>query len=164
MKRIIIFGVSLAALLIPAAASAYMAPLPKVPLGPYSLISGGRYEQVKPASITIALDGSLYFGGRTGHYATGPDRPNLGHLKWGTYNYNVADATGVEWVRFGHGPLETDAFRIDATVSLHFYDVVNGGFTKLTVASHYNSHVYSHSLVGKTRTLHVTYPTHLPGR
>jgi hypothetical protein len=159
MKRITILAVSLAALLIPASAMAYTAPLPKVPTLDF-ISTTGRYEQVKPPVVGFTGDGSGFFGGRTGHYATGGlhRRANFGRLKWGTYNYTVADATGVDWLKFGPGPLDVDPFRIEATAQLHFYDVYNGVFTKLTVTLHYNAHIYSTSLVGKTRTYTYSYP------
>jgi hypothetical protein len=158
MKRLVILA-ALAALLIPASAMAFTAPLPKVPIG-MVIYSSGQYEQVKPPVIGQTGDGSAFLGGRTGHYATGGPhrRANFGRLKWGTYNYNVANATGVYWVKFGPGPLVADAFRIEATAQLHFYNVYNGVFTKLTVTLHYNAHVYSPSLVGKTRTYTYSYP------
>jgi hypothetical protein len=162
MKRLIVLIVCLAllpVLLAPAGALAYQAPLPQVPRGFEIQLGYPSQQAVKPPFITETGDGSAFLGGRTGHYATGGPhrRADFGRLKWGTYNYNVADATGVYWVKFGPGPLAADAFRIEATASLHFDDVDDGYFTKLTLTLHYNSHVYSRNLVGTTRTYHDTF-------
>jgi hypothetical protein len=82
---------------------------------------------------------------------------NLGHLRWRSYNYSQATATGVEWAGFGREPIQQRPLRIDATIRLHFYDVQDGTFRKCIVVAHYNRHVFLKRLIGRTRTYRFTY-------
>jgi hypothetical protein len=115
-----------------------------------------RLEKVKPASITVTGDGSSFYGGRTRQGVTGGPhhRANFGRLRWTKYTQTEADATGVDWSKFGPGPLSIDRFHIEGTVKLHFYELENGVFTKLTVVEHFDKDAhYTHG----THTYHYTY-------
>jgi hypothetical protein len=131
---------------------------PTIPLGD-AILPG--YEQVKPGAITTTGDGSAYFGGRTGHAVSneGRQRPDFGHLAWTRYTQTEADATGVEWIKvFGR---TSSWFHIDGTVKLHFSDLVNGVFTRLTVDERYGHDVVPlpKRVAGKHETYHFTYST-----
>jgi hypothetical protein len=115
-----------------------------------------QFEKVKPASITVTGDGSSFFGGPTGHGVTGGSRhrANFGRLRWTKYTQTEADATGVDWSKFGPGPLAADRFHVEGIVRLHFYDLENGVFTKLTVVERFLKD--AHYIHG-THTYHYTY-------
>jgi hypothetical protein len=119
---------------------------------PVEVPTGFNSPTVKPATMTVTGDGSSFFGGRTGHAVTGGPhrRADLGRLRWGSYKQTTATATGVDWSKFGPGPLAADRFRIDATVKLLFSTPTNGIFTRMTVTMHFNGHAYG-PLKGKTR-------------
>ncbi|MGI8715400.1 MAG: FlgD immunoglobulin-like domain containing protein [Solirubrobacteraceae bacterium] len=109
--------------------------LPKVPIG------YGK-PQFKPYFLTTTGDGSGYYGGRTGQKVTGGPhhRANFGHLAWMHYTATNAYATGVEWAKFGPGPLSIDRFKIFGTVALHAYRPRSGVFTRLEVSGTYAGH------------------------
>jgi hypothetical protein len=128
-------------------------PAPKISTGDFL---ENQLERVKPNAITITGDGSSFYGGRTGHRVTGGahHRPDFGRLRWMQYTQTEADATGVDWSKFGPGPLSIDRFHIEGTVKLHFYDLQDGVFTRLTVLEHFDKDVH---YIRGTHTYHYTY-------
>jgi hypothetical protein len=115
-------------------------PTPK----PIMVPTGYSVPQVKPYTLTVTGDGSGFFGGRTGQKVTGGphQRANFGRLRWTQYSATDAYATGVEWGKFGPGPLSTDRFKIDGTVQLHAYRPRSGVFTRLAISGIYGGHHY----------------------
>jgi len=115
-----------------------------------------QLEKIKPASITVTGDGSSFYGGRTGRGVTGGPhhRANFGRLSWTKYTQTEADATGVDWSKFGPGSEASEPFHIEGTVKLHFYDLQNGVFTKLTVVEHFDKDAH---FIHGTHAYHYTY-------
>jgi hypothetical protein len=100
------------------------------------VITGYTRPQYRPYRITTTGDGSGFYGGRTGHAteppsARGTDR--LGRMKWTNYNTTEADATGVEWGKFGPGATAVERYHVDASVKIHVYRPANGVFTRMIV-------------------------------
>lgn len=80
-------------------------------------------------------DGSGLLGGHTAHKITGGPhhRANFGRLNWTSYTPTDGWATGVDWAKFGAGPMSADRYRIDGKVKVHVYRPVNGVFTRMAV-------------------------------
>ncbi len=102
---------------------------------PITVPTGAYGPQVKPHIGVYTGDGSALLGGRTGHQVTGGPhrRSNFGRLNWTSYTQTDAWATGVNWAKFGPGPMSADRFHIDEKAKLHVYRPVNGVFTRMTV-------------------------------
>jgi hypothetical protein len=111
---------------------------------PIQVPTGYTSPQVKPYTLTTTGDGSGFFGGRTGQKVTGGPhhRANFGRLRWTQYTAKDAYATGVEWAKFGPGPLSIDRFKIFGAVKLHAYRPRSGIFTRLAVSGTYDGHHY----------------------
>lgn len=97
----------------------------KIPTG-----SGG--VQYRPYVITVSADGSVYYGGRTGHQIVPRNLRDIGRLHWTQYTATDARATGVVWGLYGPGPLSIDThFQLEGVVTLHAYRPRDGVFTRL---------------------------------
>lgn len=110
---------------------------------------------VKPAEITQTGDGSALFGGPTGQKR---ERSlSLGHLDWTLYDTNEADATGVDWIKWGRGPLADEAYYDAGTAQLHFYHLIGDTFAKVKMTIEYNGAIPLRYFRG-THTTFYTYP------
>ncbi len=112
------------------------------------VVTGYTGPQYKPYRITTTGDGSGFYGGRTGHATEPPSAratARLGRLKWTNYNRTEANATGVEWAKFGPGATAVERYHVDASLRIHVYRPINGIFTRMAVVqTFYRDATYVH--------------------
>jgi hypothetical protein len=113
-------------------------PQPSPKPGPVKVPTGYTVPQVKPHTLSFTGDGSGFLGGPTGHKTFGGNGRRItmrdfGRLRWTQYTATDGRAWGVEWGKFGPGPLSADGFKNDGRVRVHVYRPRSGVFTRMTV-------------------------------
>ena len=70
-------------------------------------------------------------------------------MRWTSYTQTDAYATGVDWAKFGPGPLSIDRFKIDGQVKLHVYRPRAGVFTRLAYSATSGHHHYHGAITAR---------------